>query len=142
IDVHRRVLAFIAARLRPGEALGLELTLGLLAIGLAGWAFGVVLSDVVSHQALKTIDLPVQHFFLAHREPWLTTAMKTLTTLGSSFVLVPLVLVVGLTRWTRTGSRRPLLLLAGAFLGSVVLYDVVKVLVARPRPPVGQMVAS
>src|SRR5438552_16084552 len=28
IDAHRRLLAFLAARLRPGEALGLELTLG------------------------------------------------------------------------------------------------------------------
>jgi undecaprenyl-diphosphatase len=46
------------------------------------------------------------------------------------------------TRWVRRGTRRPLALLAGAFLGSVVLYDTVKVLVARPRPPVGQMVTS
>src|SRR5206468_4830028 len=78
----------------------------------------------------------------AHREHWATTAMKALTTLGSSVVLVPIILAVGISRWARAGSRRELFLLAGAFLGSVALYDTVKVLVARPRPPVGQMVGS
>jgi membrane protein DedA with SNARE-associated domain len=142
VTVHRRVLGFIGARLRPGEALGLELTLGLLTIGVAGWAFGVVLSNVVSHQALVNVDQPVQRFFLAHREHWLNTAMKALTNLGSSFFLLPVILVVGVARWVRTGRRRPLVLLAGAYLGSIVLYDTVKVLVGRPRPPVGQMVSS
>src|SRR6266568_8770921 len=45
---YERQLAFLARRLRPGGALGLSLTLGLLAIGLAGWAFGAVLQDVLA----------------------------------------------------------------------------------------------
>ena len=55
---------------------------------------------------------------------------------------MPLVLVVGLTLRVRRRSWAPLAFLAIAQLGSIVLYNAVKALVARPRPAIGPAVAS
>src|SRR5437879_9108987 len=64
-------------------------------------------------------------WFVAHREPWLTTAMQAVTQLGGSTFLLPLILVVGvaLRRWRRTWA--PLGLLVAAHLGAVALYDII-----------------
>jgi len=53
--------------LRPGGALGSSLTLSVLALVAAGWAFGALLQDVVGDES-ALLDGPVQAFFVARRE--------------------------------------------------------------------------
>lgn len=132
---YRAQLDFVSRRLRPEGVLGLSLTVSLLALAAVGWAFGAVVQDVVSGDDAARVDGPTMAFFARHREPWLTTVMKVLTTLGGSTLLVPVLALAGLTWWARRRSWRPLALLAGAYLGAVVLSRVVKVLTHRPRPP-------
>jgi undecaprenyl-diphosphatase len=135
-------LEFLSRRLRPEGALGLSLTVGIVLIGATGWLFGALVQDVVARDDLALVDMPVEHFFLIHRELWLNTAMRTVTWFGSTAVLIPLALISGGFWWWKTGSRRPLALLLGAYFGAAALSDVVKPLVARPPPPVNQMVAT
>jgi undecaprenyl-diphosphatase len=133
---YQRQLVFLARRLRPGGALGLSLTITIVALVGAAWAFGAVLQDVLARDDLALVDQPVMRFIVARREAWLTSVMRLVTDLGSAAVLVPLVVVVGLGwRW-RTGSWRALVLLTGALAGARVLQETVKLLVARPRPPI------
>jgi membrane protein DedA with SNARE-associated domain/membrane-associated phospholipid phosphatase len=133
---YRRQLDFLARRLRPGGALGLELTVALVALGLAGWLFGAVAAAVLASGRLIGIDQPVLDFFARHRSPALTGAFKAVSVLGSTAFIVPAAVVIGgLLAW-RARSWRPVLVPAGAYGGSALLYGVVKVLVARPRPPV------
>jgi membrane-associated phospholipid phosphatase len=81
------------------------------------------------------IDRSVLMWFVRHREPWLTTAVRIITTLGGSAVLIPLVLSIGAWyRWGRHRSR-PLALLSGAYGGSFLLSQAVKALTDRARPP-------
>ena len=133
---YQRQLSFVARRFRPGSALGLSLTVSLLVVGALGWAFGAVLQDVLSGTSLDAVDRPVLRFFVRHREHWLTTLMKVASALGSAAVLIPLVIVVGAVWWWRRGTPRALALLAGALVGSELLFQVLKELVGRPRPPV------
>lgn len=133
---YRRQLDFLLRRLRPQETVGLSLTVSLALIALAGWAFGAVMQDVLTSESLNAVDRPVLRFFARHREPWLTTANKVVSALGSSAVLVPLVVVIGLAWWWRPPARRTFALLAGAYLGAEGLFNLIKVLVGRPRPPV------
>ena len=132
---YRRQVEFLARQFRREGALGVSLTLSLVVVGLAGWAFGVVVHDVLAGETLDAVDRPVLNFVTRHREPWLTSVAKSLTALGSSAVLVPLLVAVGLgwRRWRRTW--RPLGRMGGAYLGAFVLAQVVKDLVGRPRPP-------
>jgi undecaprenyl-diphosphatase len=132
---YHRQLEFVARRLRPEGALGLSLTVSFLVVGVAGWAFGAVLQDVIAGESLASIDQPVLRFFVAHREPWATSAARAVTWLGSSAVLIPLLLAVGLGWWWRSGRRQPLGLLAGGYAGGWLLSTAVKDLVGRARPP-------
>jgi membrane protein DedA with SNARE-associated domain/membrane-associated phospholipid phosphatase len=133
-------LAFLAERLRPGGALGLSLTVSVLALAGAGWAFGAVLQDVLAGDEGALLDRPVQRFFVAHREAWLTPLMRAATDLGNAAVLAGLVLLAGLAWWARTRSWRPLGLLAAADLGAWVLSDTIKLLTHRARPPATQAI--
>jgi undecaprenyl-diphosphatase len=137
---YRRQLAFLAERLRPGGALGLSLTVSVLALVGAGWAFGAVLQDVLAGDEGALLDGPVQRFFVVHREAWLTLLMRATTDLGNAAVLAGLVLLAGLAWWARTRSWRPLGLLAAAWLGAWVLSDTIKLLTHRARPPVSQAI--
>lgn len=137
---YQRQLAFLARRLRPGGALGLSLTVSVLALVGAGWAFGAVLQDVLAGDEGALLDGPVQRFFLAHREAWLTPLMRGATNLGNAAVLIGLILLIGLLWWWRRRTWRPLWLLAGAYLGAWVLCDTVKDLTHRARPPAAQAI--
>jgi len=134
-DRYQRQLTFLARRLRPGGALGLSLTVSVVALVGAGWAFGALLQDVLAHDELERVDQPVAVFFVRHREPWLTRVMQDLTNLGSIRILLPLILVVGVGWWLRGRTWRPLILLVVAFAGADLAFNAVKELVGRPRPP-------
>jgi undecaprenyl-diphosphatase len=134
-DRYRRQLGFLARRLRPGGALGLSLTVTVVALVAAGWAFGAILQDVLAHDELELVDQPVAVFFVRHREAWLTRAMQDLTNLGSARVLVPLIVVVGVGWWLARRRWQPLGLLAATYAGADLAFNAVKELVGRPRPP-------
>jgi membrane-associated phospholipid phosphatase len=61
--------------------------------------------------------------------------MKVITWLGSAAVIIPLAVIVGVFFVIRRHQRRPLALLAAAVAGAIGLYNIVKPLVGRPRPP-------
>jgi membrane protein DedA with SNARE-associated domain len=134
-DRYQRQLAFVARRLRPGGALGLSLTATVAALVAAGWAFGAVVQDVLARDELELVDRPVALFFVRHREAWLTRVMQDLTNLGSTRVLIPLILGVGVGWWLARRAWRPLAQLAAAYAGAELAFNAVKELVHRPRPP-------
>jgi undecaprenyl-diphosphatase len=97
----------------------------------------LVTFSVVHHTGLARDDTRVLAFVTGHRAPWLTSLAKALTWLGSSIVLWPVVVIagLGLWRWRRhwLPAVLPALALAGAWAGALLI----KGLVDRPRPPVG-----
>jgi len=136
-----RQIEFLVGRLRPSGALGMSLTLSLVAIAAMGWVLGALAGAALSGREVARFDKPLLDWLVANREPGLTTFMRGVSALGSFAMLAPLGVVLGLVwRW-RAGSWRPLAMLAGALVGAVALADVVKVAVARPRPPLTMAVA-
>jgi membrane protein DedA with SNARE-associated domain/membrane-associated phospholipid phosphatase len=127
-------LTFISNRFRPGTALGLELTIGFVAIGLVGWVFGLVTQHVILHPS-ASVDQSTFRFFVEHRTDGLTTSMKIITAFGSAWVLGAVAVGVGMAWYVRKRTWRPLVLLVGAWAGSSILTNIVKALVDRPRPP-------
>jgi undecaprenyl-diphosphatase len=141
--VHRRYassLSFLAARFGPGTRLGLVLTVQLALLVLLLSAFSVVTEDVVAGDELVQADGPIERFLIDRRTPALTVAMRVFTTLGSAFVVVPLLLAVGLLARRARGSWRPLGFLAVPVVGATLTSTVIKLLVARPRPVSGALV--
>jgi undecaprenyl-diphosphatase len=68
--------------------------------------------------------------------------MRVVTVFGGSGFLVPAIVVVGVVLYRRRGTWGPLGFLAAAYGGAAVAYRLIKVLVGRPRPVVGPVVAT
>jgi len=150
---HQRQLTFLARRLRPGGALGLSLTLGLVAVGLTGWAFGAVLQDVLAHENLTEVDLPLWHYLQRHQEPWATTSLRLAVRLGSQWLLGGVAVAGGVAlrllhgrgsdaSQLRRGRWQPLWLLLAAWLGGEALASMIAALINRPRPPLALLAAT
>jgi membrane-associated phospholipid phosphatase len=128
-----RQLLWIRRRLTPGEYLGLNLTLGLLAAAGCLWLFGRLAEDIVSNDPLVSFDQTVATTIHELRTPALTTFFLVVTALGSieAIALVSLGSAVIFGAWRRW-------LLFGTWLittgGSVMLLLLLKALFARPRP--------
>ncbi|MCW2698852.1 MAG: phosphoesterase PA-phosphatase related protein [Blastococcus sp.] len=132
--------SFLAGRFRPITRPGLALTVlvGVLVLLLS--TFSVVTEDVVAGDELVQADGPIERFLIDRRTAALTLAMRAFTTLGSVFVVVPLLLVVGLLARRARGSWRPLVFLTVIAAGATATSTVIKVVVARPRPETGALV--
>jgi undecaprenyl-diphosphatase len=111
-------------------------------MAIAGAAFGLLWLDVRIGDGGLPIDRPAVRYLAEHRTTWLTTVMRDLTWLGSTTVLLPLILVVGVALLRSTRTWRPTALLALSLLGAKVLSDSFKALVGRDRPRIGPVVAT
>jgi undecaprenyl-diphosphatase len=129
---------------RPGRQQGRVRALagagGVLALAAligVGWAVGEMLHGV---EEVALLNGSVQRVLVARRETWLTLVMRVITHLGSSLVLIALVLAVGISWWWRQHTWRPLAMLTSAYAGAWVLSHTVKLLTHQPRPPASQAI--
>jgi hypothetical protein len=90
-----RQVAWLEARIDPYNPRGFPLSLALGVAALAVWAFGGLTQDVVGREEVALVDPKFTTWVVAHRVGSLTAAMKVLTWLGSTDVIVPLALVLG-----------------------------------------------
>ncbi|MEV5591841.1 DedA family protein, partial [Nonomuraea pusilla] len=88
--------AWLGRRLDPSAPRGLALTVSAVVAAVALFAFGGLVQDVVAREETARWDPVVQAFAVAHRTPWLTAVMSTVTWAGSTLLLVPALL---LTSW-------------------------------------------
>jgi membrane protein DedA with SNARE-associated domain/membrane-associated phospholipid phosphatase len=132
-------VAWLRRRLDASTPDGLPLTATLASAALGAWIFGGLTQDVIADEAAARLDARVHAFVVAHRVGWLTMIMRNVTWLGSSYVLVP-VLVAVTAVLLRRRSRRGVGQVWAAFLGAVALYALAKPLAHRPRPPATDLI--
>ncbi|MDQ3662692.1 MAG: bifunctional DedA family/phosphatase PAP2 family protein [Actinomycetota bacterium] len=125
---------WLAKRLDPTERFGLYLTLGFALTVAGGALFGGLLDNVLDHEDAVVIDRPVLTWVVLHREPVLNAVMVVITSLGGAPFVSFVFGVAALIVYRRTGRRRWVVFLATTMVGALVLDDVVKGLVGRPRP--------
>jgi undecaprenyl-diphosphatase len=114
---------------------------GTLAVLLAA-AFGLLTAEVAGHDGLSRLDAHVASFAAEHRASWATWLAEGVTWLGSSFVLIPLIVVVGGYFLIKERDWTPPVRLAVSLGGAIALYNLGKLLVDRPRPPARLRVGS
>jgi membrane protein DedA with SNARE-associated domain/membrane-associated phospholipid phosphatase len=136
----RNQIDFIRRRFDPSQRFGLSLTIGLVLCVAGVWAFGAILQDVIGRDELALFDRPILRFLVTHRDGVLTVAMKAVTLLGGSRVVIAVTLIAMVWAYLRTTDARWLLFFATTLVGALVLDDVVKVLVDRPRPQLHPLV--
>ena len=96
--------------------------------------FGSLAQDVRSKDVFM-VDAWATPFLHGIASPSMDAVMTAITTLGTVFVILPALVILGV--WLlRTGRVRSLGFLVAAILGSLVLQLVLKPFFARPRPDV------
>jgi membrane protein DedA with SNARE-associated domain len=128
-------IRWLAARLDPRTPRGFALTFSLAVAAMSAWAFGGVAQDVVSHDELALVDPRFTRWVVAHRTGWLTGVMKAVTWLGSNVVVIPLAAALILYLLLRRSDVRSSLMVGSAVAGAIALYDTIKPVVVRARPP-------
>lgn len=137
-----RQLAFAVERLDRRHPLGLGLSVALgLAVVLV-LAFSGITEDVIARNELVALDDPVSRFLAAGREPWLTTVFTLITNSARASVIVATALMVAFISRRRTGNWRAAAFLAFTMGGASASSALIKLLIARPRPASGALVAE
>jgi undecaprenyl-diphosphatase len=107
-----------------------QLAVGFLALVLLGWGIGELWLSIVG-----SADLDGVRNLARQRSATLNDVARVVTWAGSAWVLVPLGAICCLA-FVRAGLHRQALAIALSFGGAWLLWVLVKLLVARPRPPV------
>ncbi|HKA11854.1 MAG TPA: bifunctional DedA family/phosphatase PAP2 family protein [Candidatus Dormibacteraeota bacterium] len=126
---------WVGRRLDVTTPRGFWLTFTLSGGALAAWALAGLTQDVVGHDETALFDPRAEQWIVAVRTAWLTGAMRSVTWLGSTAVIVPALVLTAAVLVMRGRDWRSAVLLATAVAGAVGLYNIVKVAVERPRPP-------
>jgi membrane-associated phospholipid phosphatase len=106
-----------------------------VAISAVCWMVFTALAIVVSTSDTLSVDQSALTWVGEHRSAAVTSAMRTVTWLGSAVVLYPATLVLALHWWRREREWRAAAMLAASLAGSTALYNLFKRIVERPRPP-------
>ena len=112
-----------------------RLVAGLVVFVLVGWVVGELWTSIVGSGELEAMRK-----IAAQRSTALTEAARVVTWAGSAFLLVPLALIA-CVMLVRAGLRREALVVAMSLAGAMLISDLVKLLVSRPRPPVEHLQA-
>jgi membrane protein DedA with SNARE-associated domain/membrane-associated phospholipid phosphatase len=130
-----RQSAWLARQIDTDSPRGFLLSFVVVAGAVCAWVFVGLTQDVIAHEEAVLSDPSVMRFVADHRVPWATGLFKGVTWLGSNAVLVPLVVVLGGYVLLRRRNLWAAALLVVALAGANAWYHVVKLLVARDRPP-------
>ena len=112
-----------------------RLVLGLAVFVLLGWGVGELWTS-----AKGSLELGAMREVAAQRTAALTDIARVVTWAGSAFLLVPIALIACVAL-LRAGLRREALAVALSLGGARLIFDWVKLLVSRPRPPVEHLQA-
>lgn len=122
-----------------GRFSGLSTAIGVAVAAAFVAIFCLLLDDVVGWERVTTRDGQAASWVAERRAGWLTSSMRAVTELGTFRLLAGLLLV--LAAYLAIHGRRPdaavLVLVASA--GTWLLANALKLMVARGRPEVGQM---
>ncbi len=136
---HPGLQHFLRARFDPATATGLGLTLALAAIAAAAVVLGALLSSVDRGTGFAQWDQSAAEWGAARTSDSAGTVLRAITELGSSKLVIPLAVVVAVLEVRRLPSRALAPFLACAIGGTIVIYNVLKMVVDRDRPEIGQL---
>ncbi len=127
--------SFLRARVDPGAATGLGLTLALAGVVIGGAVLGVLALLVrASDTGLVTLDRSAA-VWGAHNETTLsTTVLRAVTQLGATVTITILSIAVAVFEYRRAPSRSVPGYLALVVIGQLVIVNLIKLVVARARP--------
>ncbi|HEU4733877.1 MAG TPA: DedA family protein [Kofleriaceae bacterium] len=140
-ELHPPTAAWLARRVDTSSPAGFLLSLAVALGALAAWLFGAMIQDISAHEEAALFDPRVLRFVVDHRTGWLNTPAKTTALLGSSVVVIPLV-VAAVVVASRRGMGRTAGVVGLAAIAASALARGLQPLVAHPAPPTADRLVS
>ncbi|OJZ71646.1 phosphatidic acid phosphatase [Mycobacterium paraffinicum] len=125
----------LARRWSESEVAGAALLFGLAVVVALAVGFSEILEDVLEGDGIVGIDQPVTRWLAAHRELWLTAALRAVTVAGGPLFLAAIAFPISVAAGYRSRSWRPVVLALVGGGGVPLVLFTAKALVGRPRPP-------
>jgi membrane protein DedA with SNARE-associated domain len=141
-ELHPPTAAWLARRVDTTAPTGFLLSLAVAVGALAAWLFGAMIQDIGAHEEAALFDPRVLRFALEHRVSWLTTAAKALAMLGSSVVVIPVVVVTVVAVAWRRGMSRTAGVVGLSVIAAAAIARATQPLVAHPRPPIADRLVA
>ncbi|OEH92400.1 phosphatase PAP2 family protein [Bacillus solimangrovi] len=86
------------------------------------------------------LDSVIQNWAAEINEPIIIGFLTFITHFGSKIVLVPLIAIAGIWFWLVKKDKVAAILIVIAYIGGIVLKDVLKVVIARERPSINEAI--
>ncbi len=136
---HRGASAFLRARTDATTMTGLALSvaLGLVLLGAIG--VGALLLMEQHHAGLARWDLSAARWGASHATARSTRVLRDVSLLGGTPVMIAASLIAAFAEYARTRVRAVFAFLAVVVIGQVVLTNLTKVVVDRPRPDIRRL---
>ena len=131
-----------AARLDPERATGLALTLALVVVLAGGLVLALLAVVVRSTDLLAGLDRTVAEWGDRHTTAWSHDGLTLVTSLGATWTVVLVAVVVALIEIGQTRSRWVAPFLLAVILGDKLLTETVKDLIDRARPALEPVAAT
>ena len=129
----KQLVAFLRRRLSPEGFLGLHLTLSILVLVAATWAFGALAEDVVTGDRITIIDARFSAWLHTHGTPSLTKFMLLVSNVHATVPVLIATVALCVYLWARR-LRVWVLTFAITVGGGCLLNLLLKQLFHRPRP--------
>ena len=133
---HPRLNRFLHERMDRKSAGGFLLTASLLVLFTVSIFTGLMLDMIDNHTGFAAADKSVAKWGSGHSTSATAHAMKWITQLGSTGVIVAALLITACVDYFRRRSREVFVFVAAIGIGELVLNNLLKVIVKRDRPPV------
>ncbi len=139
---HPALKRFMLERRDPSKETGLLLTIAVAAVALAIVIIGVLLEMVDTNQGFARFDDSAARYGARNATPDTTATLKVITTLGATWFVALLAVVVGAQQYWQDRRKAPALFFASAIVTTVTVGNLVKLLVNRTRPDIARLVGA
>ena len=142
IRSHPKLRRFISQRLDRTTAGGLLLTLSFALLFGVALVLGVLVDMINGSRGLARFDAGVAQFGADHATGGAIRIVEDVTQLGARWVTVIALLAAATIDWFRSRKLEVFVFVAVVSLGEMLLNNTIKVIVARERPAVLQVVGA
>jgi undecaprenyl-diphosphatase len=135
VRAHAGLAAFIRSRVDPAAATGLALTIALALVIGGAIAVGALLVMEQHNAGLAHYDLSAANWGHDHATSSSTQFLRNVSQFGGTPVMIAVALIAAVAEFVRTRMKAVFGFMTVVVLGQVIVTNLTKVLVNRPRPP-------
>ena len=131
---HPRLMRFLHERMDRKSAGGFLLTASLLVLFAVAMFTGVILDMIDNNSGFAAADKSVAAWGSRNSTTTMAHAMKWITQLGSTVVVIAALLITAGVDYFRRRSREVFAFVVAIGIGELVLNNILKIIVHRERP--------